>query len=57
MIPMMKVSQKTQLARAIVREEVIVGRDVGEAVEGVGVVVREAMKGTGKEKRTRKGTI
>ena len=32
----MKVSQKTQLAQAIVREEVVVGRDVGEAIEGSG---------------------
>ena len=54
-IPMMKVSQKTQLARAIVGEEVIVGRDVGEAVEGVGVVVREAMEGDREGKEDEEG--
>lgn len=49
-IPMMKVSQKTQLAWAIVGEEVVVGRDMGEAVEGVRVVViREAMEGVVEE--------
>ena len=45
-------SQKTQLAQAIVGEEVVVGRDVGEVVEGVGVVViREAMEGVMEEVR------
>ena len=45
-IPMMEVSQKTQLAQAIVRE-VVVGRDMGEAMEGVRVVARVVVEGVG----------